>query len=85
MLFKERIAFFQIIAKKNQFPKLCVFKHRTMDKVQKLCNPNCYVPSSEPYRIQHFEKCYIKVVNPVKNCILLGHRLDFFLENLSFM
>jgi hypothetical protein len=31
---------------------LCFLEHRTMDRVQKLSNPECYTPSPEPVRIQ---------------------------------
>jgi hypothetical protein len=40
--------------KQIQFPKrviLCLVEYQTMDKVQKPSNPECYIPSSEPFRI----------------------------------
>jgi hypothetical protein len=47
--------------KQTQIPKPCVLlwflEYRTMDKVQKPSNPECYTPSSEPFRI------YVQVRN----------------------
>jgi hypothetical protein len=34
---------------------LCSLEYRAMDEVQKPSNPECYTPSSEPFRIYFFE------------------------------
>jgi hypothetical protein len=35
---------------------LCSLEYRTMDRVQELSNPECYIPSSEPIRIDYISR-----------------------------
>jgi hypothetical protein len=38
---------------------MCSIKYLTKDKVQELSNPECFTPSSEPFRIQLFKVLYM--------------------------
>jgi hypothetical protein len=39
---------------------LCSLKYRTIDKVQKPSNPECYIPSLEPLKIYHCQSSLIR-------------------------
>jgi hypothetical protein len=47
--------------KKSHLPKRCDFYilSKTMDQVQKTSGSQCYIPSSEPFRIQTNKTCCI--------------------------